>query len=425
MLKRVLALPGQTVCRNGLTITVDNIATGEARERDSRGRPLPEWQGCRLIAEDEVSLMNWQFGGLPRWAIFRGADDNRDHRAGAASLHRRGRLIMSPDRNSFIPLFGQSARRSSVPAKHHTAIARSGGPGLPSGRRASASPLTAASTMAALRSLGTMLCIVVILAASILSSGTAHADQESSATQQPNDLSVRPFAALVTEASKRFRVPQQWIRAVMHVESSAKQRARSSKGAMGLMQIMPKTWTELRARYGLGADPFDPRDNILAGAAYIRELYDRSGTPGFVAAYNAGPGRYERHLAAGRPLPDETQAYVATLAPMINRARTNMQIGAVARSFAWANSSLFATRTAGISSDRSSPTDMRQNRSSRAHGSSTYWPSYPTLATYSYTVAARWGHDDRNRISSWVFGSSRRSEGDDGRAGKDRPWMAR
>jgi hypothetical protein len=102
---------------------------------------------------------------------------------------------------------------------------------------------------------------------------------------------------------------------------------------------MPKTWTELRARYGLGADPFDPRDNILAGAAYIRELYDRCGTPGFVAAYDARPGRYERHLAAGRPLPDETQAYVATFAPMINRVRTNMQIGAVARSFDWTNSS--------------------------------------------------------------------------------------
>jgi soluble lytic murein transglycosylase-like protein len=56
----------------------------------------------------------------------------------------------------------------------------------------------------------------------------------------------------------------------MHAESSAKQRARSERGAMGLMQIMPKTWTELRARHGLGADPYDPHDNILAGTAYIR-----------------------------------------------------------------------------------------------------------------------------------------------------------
>jgi soluble lytic murein transglycosylase-like protein len=265
---------------------------------------------------------------------------------------------------SVIPLFGQNTDRSSVPAEMCTAVALSGGPG----RRASASPLAAASTMAALRSLGMMLCIVVILAASMLASSAAHAEQESSATRRPNALSFLPFAAFVTEASKRFALPEHWIRAVMHAESSAKPRARSERGAMGLMQIMPKTWTELRARYGLGADPYDPRDNILAGAAYIRELYDRYGAPGFLAAYNAGPGRYERHLATGQPLPDETQAYVATLAPMINRARTNVRIGAVARSFAWANSSLFATRSAGISSDRSSPADISQNRSSRAHG---------------------------------------------------------
>jgi soluble lytic murein transglycosylase-like protein len=267
-------------------------------------------------------------------------------------------------KSSVIPLFGQNTDHSSVPARTCTAVARSGGPG----RRASASPLAAASTMAALRSIRRMLCIAVILAASMLSSGAAHAEQESSATRRPNVSSVLPFAAFVTEASKRFGVPEHWIRAMMYVESSAKQRARSSKGAMGLMQIMPKTWAELRARYGLGADPFDPRDNILAGSAYIRELYDRYGAPGFLAAYNAGPGRYERHLASGRPLPDETQAYVATLAPMINRARTNVRIGAVARSFAWAGSSLFAPRSAGISSDGSSPADMRQNRSSRAHG---------------------------------------------------------
>jgi soluble lytic murein transglycosylase-like protein len=280
-------------------------------------------------------------------------------------------------KSSVIPLFGQTTDHSSVPAKTCTAVARSVGPepalgqrseGRPSGHRASASPLTIASTMAALRSLGRMLCIVVILAASMLSSGAAHAEQESLATRRPNELPVRPFAAFVTEASKRFGVPEHWIRAMMHVESSEKQRARSSKGAMGLMQIMPKTWTELRARYGLGADPFDPRDNILAGAAYIRELRDRYGAPGFLAAYNAGPGRYERHLATGRPLLDETQAYVATLAPMITRARTNVQIDDITRSFARANSSLFAARTAGIPSDRSSRADMRQNRSSRAHG---------------------------------------------------------
>lgn len=60
MLKRVLALPGQTVCRSGRTISVDQIDMGEARERDSRGRPLPVWHGCRVVGEDELFLMNWQ-----------------------------------------------------------------------------------------------------------------------------------------------------------------------------------------------------------------------------------------------------------------------------------------------------------------------------------------------------------------------------
>jgi soluble lytic murein transglycosylase-like protein len=262
--------------------------------------------------------------------------------------------------SSAIPLFGQNTDHSSVPAKTCTAVARSVG--------ASASPLTTASTTAALRSVARMLCMMVILAASMLSNSAAYAEPESSATRSPNARSLLPFTAFVTEASKRFGVPEHWIRAVMQVESSAKQRARSSKGAMGLMQIMPETWAELRVRYGLGADPFDVRDNILAGSAYIRELYARYGAPGFLAAYNAGPGRYERHLATGRPLPEETQAYVATLAPMINRAQANMPTGALARSFAWANSSLFAARSAGISPDRSSSAEKRQDRSTRAHG---------------------------------------------------------
>jgi conjugative transfer signal peptidase TraF len=78
MLKRVLALPGQTVCRNGLTIAVDGINIGNARERDGRGRPLPTWQGCRVIADGDVFVMNWQsadsldgryFGQLPASAV--------------------------------------------------------------------------------------------------------------------------------------------------------------------------------------------------------------------------------------------------------------------------------------------------------------------------------------------------------------------
>ena len=216
--------------------------------------------------------------------------------------------------------------------------------------------------MAALRSLATMLCFVMVLASSMLLNGAAQAGRISPPTHRASSELFHPFAAIVNEASRRFGVPEHWIRAVMHIESGAKQRARSSRGAMGLMQIMPRTWNQLRVRHGLGADPYDPHDNILAGTAYIRELHDRYGTPGFLAAYNAGPGRYERHLATGRPLPDETRAYVATLAPMIARAPINVQLGAVARSFAWANSSLFATRTAGIPHGGRSPVDASRTR---------------------------------------------------------------
>lgn len=130
----------------------------------------------------------------------------------------------------------------------------------------------------------------------------------------PRKSADDPYAAPIAEASHRFRVPERWIRAIMHLESARDPRALSRKGAMGLMQIMPETWAELRLRHQLGSDPYDPRDNILAGTAYLRELYDRYGSPGFLAAYNAGPGRYEASLK-GRPLPAETRAYVATLRP--------------------------------------------------------------------------------------------------------------
>lgn len=60
MLKRILALPGQIVCRNGSAISVDAIAIGEARERDGRGHPLPIWQGCHVVGQGELFLMNSQ-----------------------------------------------------------------------------------------------------------------------------------------------------------------------------------------------------------------------------------------------------------------------------------------------------------------------------------------------------------------------------
>ena len=127
----------------------------------------------------------------------------------------------------------------------------------------------------------------------------------------------RSWASLIAEASQRFGVPAHWIRAVMQAESTGDTGAMSPKGAMGLMQVMPETYAELRLRYHLGTDPYEPHSNILAGAAYLREMHDRFGPDGFLAAYNAGPGRYEDYLKSGRPLPEETRNYVATLAPVI------------------------------------------------------------------------------------------------------------
>lgn len=124
---------------------------------------------------------------------------------------------------------------------------------------------------------------------------------------------------LIAQAARRFGVPEDWIRAVIRQESGFDPAATSRAGAMGLMQVMPGTWAELRLRHGLGADPYDPQDNVLAGAAYLREMYDRFGPHGMLAAYNAGPGRYLQHRDHGRPLPAETRDYVARISARIGR----------------------------------------------------------------------------------------------------------
>lgn len=167
-------------------------------------------------------------------------------------------------------------------------------------------------------------CAVPFLLTGLLLAGTLPhtAFAEPSAERPPSKSAtgVDPHADHIADAARRFAFPASWIRAVMRAESGGDPRAVSPAGAMGLMQIMPATWSALRARYGRGDDPFDPRDNILAGAAYLRELHDRFGAPGFLAAYNAGPSRYADHLATGRPLPAETRAFVAALAPAVTAA---------------------------------------------------------------------------------------------------------
>ena len=217
-----------------------------------------------------------------------------------------------------ISLFGRRKGHFPVPAKFHAAAARSGGPGRrkaparmrlaldgrePGGRLVRGG--TAAWTWCAACGIAALL---------LLNVGDLNAQPLApiapSRTAARLDLGARIDAA-VAEAARRFDLPEAWIRAVMRAESALDPHAVSRAGAMGLMQLMPRTWATFRARLGLGGDPFDVRDNIIAGAAYLRDLLDRFGAPGFLAAYNAGPGRYADHLATARPLPPETRAYVA------------------------------------------------------------------------------------------------------------------
>jgi membrane-bound lytic murein transglycosylase B len=127
---------------------------------------------------------------------------------------------------------------------------------------------------------------------------------------------MQRWMPLIAEASRRFGVPRTWIRAVMLAESGGRtmigegQPITSSTGAMGLMQLMPSTYADMRAQYSLGADPFDPHDNVIAGAAYLRWLRQKYDYPAMFAAYNDGPGNLEERLAHGGLLPRETQLYL-------------------------------------------------------------------------------------------------------------------
>ncbi|MEH2673890.1 hypothetical protein ABIF29_005512 [Bradyrhizobium elkanii] len=260
-----------------------------------------------------------------------------------------------------IPLFGPVLHHPSVPTNDCAAVARSGGPGRPNGRREAALPWTGASTVAGLRLFeGSLRAVMPLFVALSVSNVPAVADARF-ARYEASYRGVDSHADFVEQAALRFGVPLHWIRAVINVESAGDVRARSPKGAMGLMQIMPEAWAELRLRYDLGNDPYDPHDNILAGTAYLRELFDRYGSPGFLAAYNAGPARYEEHLA-GRSLPAETQAYLQRLAPVVGSdIAASSTIGSLRPSAAalfvvWSESSKTAARLEPKRSPNRAPT---------------------------------------------------------------------
>ena len=190
----------------------------------------------------------------------------------------------------------------------------------------------------------------------------AHARSHYTPPGPPDD----PWGPYIDEASNRFDVPTEWIRAVMHQESGGHLYDRygnfitSTPGAMGLMQVMPPAYDDLRTQYNLGPDPYDPHDNILAGTAYIRQMYEIYGSPGFLAAYNYGPGSLDHYLRQNRALPRETRNYVAAIAPKImgiwprQRSRNDL---IVARHDRTAQTSRHIDAASPLDEDNDTPTE--------------------------------------------------------------------
>ncbi|NJO54706.1 MAG: lytic transglycosylase domain-containing protein [Bacteroidales bacterium] len=181
------------------------------------------------------------------------------------------------------------------------------------------------------------------------------------------------YAEFIVEAARRFDLPAALLQAVIRAESGGDARAVSPAGTLGLMQITPDVWSEARAKLALGADPFDPRDNILAGAAYLRALRDRFGTPGFLAAYRLRPEQYQALLKSGRTLPGEAQDYVAALVPFVagnsTAPLTPSPIEAAphrAEPPSWTRAPLFVTHGDGASTAASVSADRHPNDASDA-----------------------------------------------------------
>ncbi len=117
------------------------------------------------------------------------------------------------------------------------------------------------------------------------------------------DLSAKPFAALIAATAAANQVDPRLVHALIEVESNYQARARSSKGAKGLMQLMPATARQYAVR-----DPYDPKANLEAGVRHLKDLMGRFDLSLALAAYNAGEGAVLRY--GGLPPFPETQSYV-------------------------------------------------------------------------------------------------------------------
>ena len=259
----------------------------------------------------------------------------------AEFICRAVKRLMLPFRLSLEPL-RSAAREDRQPKQRETASARW--------------PLSAMIGGDKLRHLFNAAAVIVPLI--VLSFGAANAETAALFARGASLPHGKRLADYISEASHRFGISKAWIRAVISTESAGDAGAVSPAGAMGLMQIMPHTWAELRTQFGLGSNPFNRQDNIMAGAAYLRAMYDRFGMAGFLAAYNAGPARYDEHVTTGQPLPAATQRYVAMLMPIIEAARTGPNIAMPLR-VSWTQAPLFVAMFDGISSAKTSTAHAR------------------------------------------------------------------
>ena len=173
------------------------------------------------------------------------------------------------------------------------------------------------------------------------------------AAAKAGSLPVRPTCSdFVAEAARTVGLPDRWIAAVMRAESGGNPNAVSSAGARGCMQIMPSTWGDLQGRGAAGADPFDARINMIAGAIYLRTLQDRYGWPDALAAYHAGAGRFENYLATGRRLPAATLVYVGRISSWLGEMGPATIVSpAAAHSRPWTEAPIFIASTTLRQSD--------------------------------------------------------------------------
>src|SRR5260370_32494691 len=201
-------------------------------------------------------------------------------------MRRRDAMSVRPA--SPIPLFDRKPVNPFAPIGISAAVARSVGqepaPDLIRGRPqagARALPLTEASTVARCRSAGGgagaggLIITAIVLAmtgGSIRAVSAAPVKTQSAPMVATNP--VNPYAGYTAEASRRFGIPERWIRAVIRVESSSQVKAVSPKGAIGLMQIMPDTWAGLRLRYRLWPQTRDSPAYILAGGGFFGRMVD-------------------------------------------------------------------------------------------------------------------------------------------------------